>query len=41
MAIFRRLVLNLFRLDTSRKGAIHTRRFPAASADLHGEPGPA
>lgn len=34
LAIVRRLVLNLFRLDTSRKGSIHTRRILAASSDF-------
>jgi len=35
LAIVRRLVLNLFRLDTSRKGGIHTRRILAASSDFY------
>jgi predicted transposase YbfD/YdcC len=36
LAIIRRLVLNLFRLDTSkRKGGIYTRRILAASSDLY------
>jgi predicted transposase YbfD/YdcC len=36
LAIIRRLVLNLFRLDTSkRKGGIHTRRILAASSDSY------
>ena len=38
LAIVRRLVLNLFRLDKSnRKGGIHTRRFLAASSDSYRE----
>lgn len=38
LAIVRRLVLNLFRLDTSkRKGGIHTRRILAASSDSYRE----
>lgn len=38
LAIVRRLVLNLFRLDTSkRKGGIHTRRILAASSDAYRE----
>ena len=35
LAIVRRLVLNLFRLDKSRKGGIHTRRILAASSDSY------
>jgi len=35
LAIVRRLVLNLFRLDKSRKGGIHTRRVLAASSDSY------
>lgn len=36
LAIVRRLVLNLFRLDTSgKKGGIHTRRILAASSDSY------
>ena len=35
LAIVRRLVLHLFRLDTSRKGGIHTRRILAASSDSY------
>lgn len=35
LATVRRLVLNLFRLDTSRKGGIHTRRILAASSDSY------
>lgn len=36
LAIIRRLVLNLLRLDTSkRKGGIHTRRILAASSDSY------
>ena len=36
LAIIRRLVLNLFRLDTSkRKGGIYTRRILAASSDSY------
>lgn len=35
LAIVRRLVLNLFRLDKSRKGSIHTRRIIAASSDSY------
>lgn len=37
LAIIRRLVLNLFRLDKSRKGGIHTRRILAASSDSYRE----
>ena len=37
LAIVRRLVLNLFRLDKSRKGGIHTRRILAASSDSYRE----
>ena len=37
LAIVRRLVLNLFRLDKSRKGGIHTRRVLAASSDAYRE----
>jgi len=38
LAIVRRLVLNLFRLDASkRKGGIHTRRILAASSDSYRE----
>ena len=37
LAITRRLVLNLFRLDTSRKGGIRTRRILAASSDAYRE----
>jgi predicted transposase YbfD/YdcC len=37
LAIVRRLVLNLFRLDNSRKGGIHTRRILAASSDSYRE----
>jgi predicted transposase YbfD/YdcC len=37
LAIVRRLVLNLFRLDKSRKAAIHTRRILAASSDSYRE----
>lgn len=38
LAIIRRLVLNLFRLDTSkRKGGIHIRRILAASSDSYRE----
>lgn len=37
LAILRRLVLNLFRLDTSRKGGIPTRRILAASSDSYRE----
>jgi predicted transposase YbfD/YdcC len=33
LAIIRRLVLNLLRLDSSRKGGIHNRRILAASSD--------
>ena len=33
LAIIRRLVLNLFRLNSSRKGGIHNRRILAASSD--------
>lgn len=36
LAIMRRLILNLFRLDTSkRKGGIHTRRILVASSDSY------
>jgi hypothetical protein len=36
LAILRRMVLNLFRLDTSkRKGGIYTRRILAASSDSY------
>lgn len=35
LATVRRLVLNLFRLDTSRKGGIPTRRILAASSDAY------
>jgi predicted transposase YbfD/YdcC len=35
LAILRRLVLNLFRLDSSRKGGIHNRRILAASSDAY------
>jgi len=36
LAIDRRLVLNLFRLDSARKkGGIHTRRILAASSDSY------
>ena len=35
LAIIRRLVLNLFRLDSSRKGGIHNRRILAASSDAY------
>jgi hypothetical protein len=36
LALVRRLVLNLFRLDTSaRKGGIRTRRILAASSDAY------
>jgi len=34
-AIIRRLVLNLLRLDRSRKGDIQTRRILAASSDSY------
>lgn len=37
LAIVRRLVLNLLRLDKSRKGGIHTRRILAASSDSYRE----
>ena len=37
LATVRRLVLNLFRLDKSRKGGIHTRRILAASSDSYRE----
>jgi hypothetical protein len=37
LAIIRRLVLNLFRLDSSRKTGIHTRRIIAASSDSYRE----
>jgi hypothetical protein len=37
LAIVRRLVLNLFRLDKSRKGGLHTRRILAASSDSYRE----
>lgn len=37
LAIVRRLVLNLFRLDKSRKSGIHTRRILAASSDSYRE----
>jgi predicted transposase YbfD/YdcC len=37
LATIRRLVLNLFRLDKSRKGGIHTRRILAASSDSYRE----
>jgi hypothetical protein len=37
LAIVRRLILNLFRLDTSRKDGIHTRRILAASSDSYRE----
>lgn len=37
LAIVRRLVLNIFRLDKSRKGGIHTRRILAASSDSYRE----
>jgi predicted transposase YbfD/YdcC len=35
LAIIRRLVLNLFRLDSSRKGGIRNRRILAASSDAY------
>ena len=35
LAIIRRLVLNLFHLDSSRKGGIHNRRILAASSDSY------
>lgn len=37
LAIVRRLVPNLFRLDTSRKGGIPIRRILAASSDAYRE----
>lgn len=37
LSIIRRLVLNLFRLDSSRKTGIHTRRIIAASSDSYRE----
>lgn len=37
LAIVRRLVFNLFRLDSSRKTGIHTRRIIAASSDAYRE----
>lgn len=37
LAIVRRLVLNLLRTDTSRKGSINTRRILAASSDSYRE----
>ena len=37
LATLRRLVLNLFRLDSSRKPGIHTRRILAASSDTYRE----
>lgn len=37
LATLRRLVLNLFRLDSLRKAGIHTRRILAASSDAYRE----
>ena len=37
LATLRRLVFNLFRLDSSRKGGIYTRRILASSSDAYRE----